>query len=622
MSFIINAELSDAVVAQGLPVYTAQQIGAAPLDPTTGKILSSYLPDQASLDLEVDEKIANNSVKLGAQWTTQHTTSTGNPYVVGSIVYNAGRVYRCIAENDSIPPQQGGNPYWADLGVGYLLPNENPKIKGGSIDTRVGAVTQQTYETGDPENPTETENSLNGGNGGTITLKGGFGGFDREGGGIGGNSGSLSLAGGSGANGVGGNGGSIYLQGGEDTANSGNINLSGGSSVGNGGSIISIGASGDNYNGGTLDMSASSDGNGGSINTSSKGGSINTSGYDSKIGGSLNLSAGESGAGGSMNGSDKGGFIKFYGTGTNGNGQSLGTGGSIDISAGPHSGGTGPIWSSNGVGGNGGSIQLLGGAGGEESNAGNGGNGGTIIGNGGSAIPIGQSDVGEAILGTGYNGGTINFSAGSIGAGGNIDISNGGGSINTRGVGSIQLGVVGTRTTLNGSASGSDKTITLPNATGTIALTSDVRFGAKTVFTLGGDEKIIYALGVSYVYGGQITRGSKVSGGLDQTGLHIQGNWTITGLVIMANYPSAGTAGVTYGLVKINNASSVTNLWTAPSTSGLNNGLNTINNNLNVSISDGDKIGFQLTIGSTAGATVPTNANPTTITAYVYCVPR
>ena len=90
----------------------------------------------------------------------------------------------------------------------------------------------------------------------------------------------------------------------------------------------------------------------------------------------------------------------------------------------------------------------------------------------------------------------------------------------------------------------------------------------------------------------------------------------------MANYPSAGTAGVTYGLVKINSASSVTSLWTALGTSSLANGLNTITTNPNVSISDGDKIGFQLTIGSTAGATVPTNANPTTITAYVYCVPR
>ena len=75
-------------------------------------------------------------LKAGVQWTDRHTNSTGNPYLAGSIVYNAGRVYRCIADNDSMPTQEGGNPYWADLGVGYLLPNENPSILGGSINTQ------------------------------------------------------------------------------------------------------------------------------------------------------------------------------------------------------------------------------------------------------------------------------------------------------------------------------------------------------------------------------------------------------------------------------------------------------------------------------------------------------
>jgi hypothetical protein len=151
---------------------------------------------------------------------------------------------------------------------------------------------------------------------------------------------------------------------------------------------------------------------------------------------------------------------------------------------------------------------------------------------------------------------------------------------------------------------------------------NDVRLGAKTIFTLGGDEKITYALSGSYVYGAHITRPSKVSGGFDQTGLYIQGNWTITNLVIMNYYPSTGTATLTYGLVKINSATSVTNLWTAPAPSAFANGLNIINNNLNVSLADGDKIGFQLAIGSAVGATVPTNASNTTILANIYCVPR
>jgi hypothetical protein len=70
---------------------------------------------------------------------------------------------------------------------------------------------------------------------------------------------------------------------------------------------------------------------------------------------------------------------------------------------------------------------------------------------------IDVSDNGGGIL-TYSDGGTINTSAG-------------GGSINTRGTGSIELGVTGTRTTLNGSAATTDKTVTLPNATGTVALT-------------------------------------------------------------------------------------------------------------------------------------------------------
>ena len=438
--------------------------------------------------LDANAKIPTANLTLaGVQWTTRHTTSTGNQYVVGSIVYHNGRVYRCLATNDSIEPPN--NSYWADLGVGYLLPNENPKILGGSIDISAGAVTQRSYqvETGNEEDPFETENetSFAGGSNGNIILKGGNGGFDTLGGGVGGNAGSINTSGGIGSDARGGNGGSILLVGGVDTADAGSINLSGGTSVGNGGSIISTGANGDNYNGGTLNMSADSSGNGGSINTSNKGGSINTSGYDANAGGSINLSAGLGGAGGYIDGKNKGGFIKFYGTGSNlENGGVGGAGGSINISAGRHSQTGQSINPSTGagLGGNGGSIQLLGGSGGEENNGANGGNGGTILGDGGGAITVGQNAQGEAILATGYNAGTINFSAGYNGAGGNINISDGGGSINTRGTGSIELGVTGTRTTLNGSASGSNKTITLPNATGTIALTNDTRLSRPYTF--------------------------------------------------------------------------------------------------------------------------------------------
>ena len=307
--------------------------GYAPLD-ANAKVPVANLPDTASLDAEVDAKITthnsattsvhgiantanlvltndarlsdtrdpkththtisdvtglqtaidNSGIKAGVQWTDRHTTSTGNQYAVGSIVYNAGRVFRCLATNDSITPAVGGNAYWADLGAGYLLPNENPKIQGGNIEISGGA---------------------------SIVLKSGTSG-DADG--------------------------------------------------GNGGAILQVG------------------------------------------------------------GNSANGLVQ---TGEDENGD--------------------PIYEDiDQVGGNAGYIWQNGATGGD-------------YGAGGSA-------------------GYIDTSAYQGNSGGSIDTSNGGGSINTKGTGSIQLGVNGARTTLNGSASGSNKTITLPNATGTIALTSDSRF--------------------------------------------------------------------------------------------------------------------------------------------------
>jgi hypothetical protein len=248
-----------------------------------GKALLSHahaIADVTGLQTAID----NSGIKAGVQWTDRHTTSTGNQYAVGSIVYNAGRVFRCLATNDSITPAVGGNAYWADLGAGYLLPNENPKIQGGTIEISGGA---------------------------SIVLKSGTSG-DADG--------------------------------------------------GNGGAILQVG-------------------------------------------------------GNSANGSVQ--------TGEDENGD--------------------PIYEDiDQVGGNAGYIWQNGATGGD-------------YGAGGSA-------------------GYIDTSAYQGNSGGNINTSNGGGAIDTRGTGSIQLGVTGARTTLNGSASGGNKTITLPNATGTIALTSDSRF--------------------------------------------------------------------------------------------------------------------------------------------------
>ena len=75
------------------------------------------------------------------------------------------------------------------------------------------------------------------------------------------------------------------------------------------------------------------------------------------------------------------------------------------------------------------------------------------------------------------NGGGI-FTYGGGGAiststsGGSISTSNGGGSISTTGTGSIELGVTGTRTTFRGNAATVNKTIDLPNLTGTVVVTA------------------------------------------------------------------------------------------------------------------------------------------------------
>lgn len=57
-------------------------------------------------------------------WTPNHTTATGNPYLAGTIVYYLGHVFQANFNNDSITPAIGGNLYWTDLGLGYLIDQE------------------------------------------------------------------------------------------------------------------------------------------------------------------------------------------------------------------------------------------------------------------------------------------------------------------------------------------------------------------------------------------------------------------------------------------------------------------------------------------------------------------
>lgn len=57
-------------------------------------------------------------------WTPNHTAATGNPYLAGTIVYYQGHIFQANFNNDSIVPVIGGNLYWTDLGVGYLIDQE------------------------------------------------------------------------------------------------------------------------------------------------------------------------------------------------------------------------------------------------------------------------------------------------------------------------------------------------------------------------------------------------------------------------------------------------------------------------------------------------------------------
>lgn len=64
------------------------------------------------------------SAVTATAWTPNHTVATGNPYLAGTIVYYLGHVFQANFNNDSIVPAIGGNLYWTDLGVGYLIDQE------------------------------------------------------------------------------------------------------------------------------------------------------------------------------------------------------------------------------------------------------------------------------------------------------------------------------------------------------------------------------------------------------------------------------------------------------------------------------------------------------------------
>lgn len=97
----------------------------------------------------------------------------------------------------------------------------------------------------------------------------------------------------------------------------------------------------------------------------------------------------------------------------------------------------------------------------------------TGAGTGGQLTMTADVANGGSISTAGFStsGGNITTYGGSA-AGGDIATHDGGGSINTRGTGSIQLGLVGSRTTISGNAS-VDRSVALPDASGTVYVTAN-----------------------------------------------------------------------------------------------------------------------------------------------------
>lgn len=100
------------------------------------------------------------SFSAATEWSANHSTETGNPYTIGTHVFWNGHIYRCKYNNDGIPTTD--SIYWLDLGVGYLLAEEQSDFE---------ATTGRAFI---KNKPTKTSDFNNDGEDGTnpfITLE-------------------------------------------------------------------------------------------------------------------------------------------------------------------------------------------------------------------------------------------------------------------------------------------------------------------------------------------------------------------------------------------------------------------------------------------------------------------
>jgi hypothetical protein len=145
----------------------------------------------------------------------------------------------------------------------------------------------------------------------------------------------------------------------------------------------------------------------------------------------------------------------------------------------------------NRSGGGGGTISMVGG----NAYSGDGGNAGSISLNGGY-----NEGQGGSLISSGSDftsGGTLNMSGGGDDDGGSISTYDGGGSINTRGTGTLELGVSGTRTTFVGAAT-SNITVSLPQSSVTLV-------GYSTNGTVTAQSRTNIGLGATWLTNTNVT---------------------------------------------------------------------------------------------------------------------
>jgi hypothetical protein len=77
------------------------------------------ITDNGDGSVTIDAAGGGGGEFVSTEWNANHTTATGNPYLIGDRVWYNGNVYRCIANNDGLLPTN--TSYWTLQSVGYRL---------------------------------------------------------------------------------------------------------------------------------------------------------------------------------------------------------------------------------------------------------------------------------------------------------------------------------------------------------------------------------------------------------------------------------------------------------------------------------------------------------------------